>query len=319
LLEARADPDLIASRKVCPLLENKTQLEEELRKKDVADLLSYTALHLASQSRNSAGVHLLLEYKANSTLLTSEGFTAFGLAVLSNSRPLSKPIIEDFLKKGHLIDERQGTGKTTGLYYACQFGRLEAVQILLEFKADPCAKHQVKTLLNGYITTTPLSMAASKGFTPLVLELLKYPIPSVELQEKFIPSAEIQRAIQCCPYPDTCEVLRQALCIALNREAVEAHRAGPEHFELAEQLYNRAISEAKSDEEAHSLYYNLGVTLLAMNQLPRARDTFMRCLILREKLVQGPRKNAMLPLLVRVKDKLVAVEERVKNTLSMTA
>jgi tetratricopeptide (TPR) repeat protein len=231
--------------------------------------------------------------------------------LIYKKKPLNKSIIAAFLKKGHVIDERQGPVQITGLYCACQYGQLEAAQILLEFKADPCAKHKIKTLLDGYIIATPLSVAANKGFTPLVLELLKYPIQSAGLKEQPIPSAEIYRAIRDCPHPETQKVLRQAFCQTLNREAIEAHRAG--HFESAEQLYQRAIGAAVSDEEIHFLYYNLGVSLLAMNQLAGARNTFEHCLALRENLANGPRKDEMLPLLVKVKEKLAAVKECVKK------
>lgn len=300
LLKAGANPNLIFSKETKRIvlnidtLERKKTPEALLKNKGIFNRLADTSLHTAANSRNAEAVTLLLEYKADSSLRNNEACTPFGMAVYSKRLPLNKPIIEAFLKKGHQIDERQSELKNTGLYYACEYGNLVAAKMLLEFKANPCAKHKVKTLLHGCFVATPLSIAAYKGFTSLVSELLQHLISSIE----------IAYAMSQCTQKETQEILLEAYCRACNREAIQAHKE--QKLEAAEKLYRQAIEGATSDNETHSVYYNLGTCLFQAGKLEDAREALNRCLALREKLLaQNSRKIlTMGPLLVKAKARL---------------
>jgi hypothetical protein len=229
-----------------------------------------TALHQAVRVNYPEAINLLLEHRANSDLRDRHGYTPFELAMTSGTT-ISKPVIEAFLKHRHKIDKPNEANQETGLYFHCQQGNLENVKILVGLGASPYAKHKIPTLLGGKqspLIMTPLAIAAKKGFVPIVRELLKCEIPV----------HEINRAMLMVPNDSDCRNRSGAY----NHEAIQAYKIND--FKSAEQLYNFALKYTQSDDEKHSILYNLSSCLFKANKLDEANKTISKCLAIRQTL-----------------------------------
>lgn len=266
-----------------------------------------TPLHMAVEIHYFEAINLLLEHHAKSTLRNKQNFTPFGIAM--ERTPVSKQVVETFLKRGHEIDERNGLDQTTGLYLNCERDNLEGVKLLLQLKANPCARHKIQVLIGGKLSpeiVTPLSVAANKGLIPIVRELLKYNIPAKEIR-RAIPSANNQ----ACH-----EILRQACYQTYNREAIQAYQV--QDFEKAERLYEFAIGYTLSGDERHLICYNLGVCLLEAHKLQDAHNALSECFAIRMELFPRDR-DKMGPLLQQAQKKIEEISKLLgKSEMSVT-
>ena len=249
----------------------------ELDNNAIREYAGTTALHVAAKVGYLEAIQLLLAKGARSTMPDNERFTPFGCATHSKTNPVIKAVLEAFLGAGHHIDERNGGGQSSGLYLACQNNKPGDVKIFLQLHANPCLTHHMQGIRDGQriaVTVTPLSIAATRGYTPILMELVKGPLPS----------REIYRAIQNAHKDLKCrEVLRKAYVQALNREGNTACKAGD--LVSAELAYSESLQHTNGGEERHSIYYNLGVCLFKAHKLREAHEALDQCLLIRAFLL----------------------------------
>ncbi len=182
LLESEAD----VNNAVLQYHLNLSYLGKVFYSKSLDPNIGWTPLHRAAADRNQEAFSLLVEeYKGDIMAHTADGFSVFGIASYPG-QPLCKEIIEKMIDMGCDINEKLGNHETTALYYACQFKKEDAVQLLLELGADPLQTQMMNTS-QGKKAGNPLLVALFKEADNIIdiilshLEKTKSPLNHKEI------------------------------------------------------------------------------------------------------------------------------------------
>ncbi|KAK3728572.1 hypothetical protein QZH41_011655 [Actinostola sp. cb2023] len=122
-----------------------------------------TPLLLAAAHGCSIVVSLLLEKDADVTCKDDKNRTALHWAV-GQDKTIERLLKDERVQENKLVNQQDSTGATT-LHYAAQGGFLKSVLLLLKNGAD--------TSLKNHKLETPLHLAASHGWIPIVKKLME--------------------------------------------------------------------------------------------------------------------------------------------------
>jgi ankyrin repeat protein len=104
------------------------------------DDLGVTALHIACKESNDVATKLLLQSGADPIIVDSNCRSVLHYAVTGSSLEVIRRLLKR--TKGALINAADESGYTP-LMVACEQGRLEVVQLLLEQRADPTMRNRL--------------------------------------------------------------------------------------------------------------------------------------------------------------------------------
>lgn len=128
-----------------------------------------TPLHFASVLGLSEAVRLLLEHGADPHQTAANHYSSYMNLVLNQNMEINPEIVERFFTAGVRVDEAHPDNQMTGLYYAAQEGRLEAVRFFIKHGADP---NRPTVLLSNNLTQI-VTVATAAGNVGILLELDK--------------------------------------------------------------------------------------------------------------------------------------------------
>jgi hypothetical protein len=258
-------------------------------------------LHIAAERNNLVVIESLLKHGADTRVVSEDGVTPFGSAIYSGA---DRKIISLFLNKGHDIDERQTQSFVTGLLFACANKDLKLVQLLLEFKADPCAVHNKIKNINGGILPyhSPLFMALINNEIPILRELLKYPMKQRDLQ--FIHWLCKREKISISPlfiekYVTICQLQAE-------------HAKSTHNFVLAVEMYQEILWATNDREVKHNALYELAICLATIGDTHTAIIKLTCCINIRKTLASEPLKTERMLLLIETaKERLEEIEKSI--------
>ncbi|MFY7697303.1 MAG: hypothetical protein ACOVQX_00495 [Legionella sp.] len=276
--------------------------------------LAYAALH-----RKADFVKLLLHYGAKTTISTDNRFNAFTASLLSEKKPIDKEIAISIAAAGnHQVDERNIGVNATGLFYACQYGCLPSVKILLELGANPVAPH-VSTIANcstgKTVSNTPLSVAATKQHLSIIATILEYKHPLMthkEIQHAFLMALSQKphnRAI--------INLLAMHYRQLAHSEAIKQYKENNVLKTIS--LYEAIFKYNPPHSESHVYSYCLGSAYLKVNDYTKAEKWLQESLLIRKQLLANAPlvgQASLLALIHKVQAKINELDEAKQQGIS---